>query len=71
MRLKTETTALFEQGVDKYLSRDFADSADIFHEIVHRNLGDKTAKIYAERASLRREKGAPEDWDGVEKMKEK
>lgn len=69
--LKDRTRADFEEGIELYKNRQFAEASVAFTSVNRANPEDRTAKIYLERAAHYMVHGVPEDWDGVEAMTRK
>ena len=63
--LKFQTQSDFEQGLEHYHRREFAEAKRYFEQVLAVNLADKAAKLYLERVHQLMEEGVPEDWDGV------
>lgn len=63
--LKFQTQSDFEQGVEHYRRREFAEAKRCFEQVLAVNLADKTAQLYLERVNQLAEEGVPENWDGV------
>ena len=63
--LKFQTQSDFEQGLEYYHRREFAEAKRYFEQVLAVNLGDKAAKLYLERVNQLMEEGVPDDWDGV------
>ena len=63
--LKFQTQLDFEQGVEHYRHREFAEAKRCFEQVLAVNLADKTAQLYLERVHQLAEEGVPENWDGV------
>ncbi|AFZ19330.1 ATP-binding protein [Allocoleopsis franciscana] len=63
--LKFQTQSDFEQGLEYYRRREFAEAKRYFEQVLAVNLSDKTAQLYLERVHQLMEEGVPENWDGV------
>jgi class 3 adenylate cyclase/HAMP domain-containing protein len=63
--MKFQTQSDFEQGLEHYRQREFAEAKRYFEQVLAVNLGDKAAKLYLERVNQLMEEGVSEDWDGV------
>ncbi len=64
-QLKTQTQAIFEEGVRAYSCRDFARAQPIFEEVLVRNSEDKAALLYMKRCQQYQQYDVPEGWEGV------
>jgi len=60
----------FDEGLEKYRSREFAVAKAIFDDLV-RNCSDGPSRLYAERCADYLEHPPPADWDGVYTAKSK
>ncbi len=69
--LKLKTTSDFEEGLQLYLAKEFAEAAVCFKQVLKANPDDKTAKLYLERAAQFMVRGVPEEWDDVETLAQK
>ncbi|KOP28361.1 diguanylate cyclase [Hapalosiphon sp. MRB220] len=69
--LKFQTQSDFEQGIEYYRRRQFAEAQRYFEQVLAVNLSDKTAALYLERVNQLMERGAPENWNGVWAFSEK
>lgn len=69
--LKEKTKANFEQGLNRYFEKEFAEAAVFFKNVLKVNPNDKTAKLYLERSAQFMVQGVPEDWEGVEAVESK
>lgn len=69
--MKFQTQADFEQGLEHYRDREFAEAKRYFEQVLAVNLSDKAAKLYLERVNQLMEEGVPEDWDGVWRFAQK
>lgn len=69
MKLKTKEN--FEEGLQLYLAKEFAEAAVCFKQIRKVNPDDKTADLYLKRAAHFMIQGVPEEWDGVETLEHK
>lgn len=69
--MKFQTQADFEQGLEHYRDREFAEAKRYFEQVLTVNLSDKAAKLYLERVNQLMEEGVPEDWDGVWRFAQK
>ena len=63
-RLKTETKVDFEEGLEKYLMKNFAESGVCFDRVLKRNPEDRAASLYLQRSSDYLARGIPPDWEG-------
>lgn len=63
--LKFQTQSDFEQGLEYYQRREFAEAKRYFEQVLAVNLSDKTAQLYLERVHQLMEESVPENWDGV------
>ncbi len=65
---KTESQALFAEGMDQYLTKQFAAAVHSFEKVVASNPEDQTAQLFLYKANGFIAKGVPENWTGVEVM---
>lgn len=63
---KLETKEEFEQALELYYNRQFAEASVLFNNIVKRNPYDRPATLYRERAASFIAHEPPPDWEGVE-----
>ncbi len=64
-KLKEETKADFESGLEAYYSREFVDAAGIFKNILRKNSEDKPAKFYLDQSAKLIVEDVADDWTGV------
>jgi hypothetical protein len=64
-QLKTETQAIFEEGVKAYNCRDFSRAQLIFEEVLVKNSEDQAALLYVKRCQQYQQYDVPEGWEGV------
>lgn len=69
--IKRQHAALFDEGLQAYLNRDFALAVNCFARITVANIGDHPANLFLEKSRNLANSGAPSDWSGTELMKEK
>lgn len=69
--LKDQTKASFEEGINLYYQRHFAEAGVAFNSVLRSNPDDRSARIYLERSAKLMVHGVPEDWDGVESLHSK
>jgi hypothetical protein len=63
---KIDTQAMFEDGLNLYYERKFAEAAVKFDLASRGNPEDVASKLYLKRAAHYLGNGAPENWTGVE-----
>ncbi len=63
-RLKMETKATFEKGLERYLMKNFAESSVCFGQVIERNPEDRAASLYLQKSSDYLTRGIPPDWEG-------
>jgi len=68
---KLKDLALFEEGMQNYTSREFADATAIFNKILKSSQEDRVADYFRNRAARFTIEGVPDDWDGVERLETK
>lgn len=66
--LKAQTKAMFEQGLELYNQKKFAEASVQFSQVLQANPKDQAAKIYLERTARYMVEGVPQDWQGVESI---
>jgi signal transduction histidine kinase/ligand-binding sensor domain-containing protein/class 3 adenylate cyclase/ActR/RegA family two-component response regulator len=71
IELKLKTKGDFEQGLQRYFAKDFAEATVCFKNALKANPEDKAANLYLQRSAQFVVKGVPEDWEGVEAMESK
>ena len=71
LQSKLTTRATFEEGLDLYFERRFAEAAMKFNEVAEISPHDHAHQLYLKRAAHFLGNGAPPDWDGVETMNAK
>jgi two-component system sensor histidine kinase ChiS len=71
LELKLSTKADFEEGVQRYFAKEFAEAAVCFKKVLRLNDTDKTAKLYLERSAQFMVHGVPENWEGIEALENK
>ena len=64
-QLKTQTQAIFEEGVKAYICRDFSRAQLIFEEVLVKNSEDQAALLYVKRCQQYQQYDVPEGWEGV------
>ncbi len=64
--LKLNTKTDFEEGLELYYKKEFAEAAACFKQVLKANHEDKTAKLNLERSAQFMVQDVPEEWDGVE-----
>ena len=69
IRHKTETKKEFEQGLQQFFNKEFAQAAATFDRITKIHTHDLPAKYFRNRASEHLLKGVPDDWTGIEVMR--
>ncbi|MCI0698767.1 adenylate/guanylate cyclase domain-containing protein [candidate division KSB1 bacterium] len=71
IELKLKTKADFEEGLNDYFEKKFAEASVCFTKVLKVNPADKTARLYLERSAQFMVQGVPEDWEGVEAVEQK
>ncbi|MEG4573045.1 ATP-binding protein [Microcoleus sp. N3A4] len=71
IKLKQETAAAFQKGLDLYFDQSFTKAQKIFKNICETNPQDKLAAIYCQRSLKNRMYGVPEGWSGIEALDDK
>ncbi|MEM8641442.1 MAG: adenylate/guanylate cyclase domain-containing protein [Cyanobacteria bacterium P01_G01_bin.54] len=69
--LKTQTQAVFSQGLAAYTQGDLASAHQAFATVVGLNGGDRAAGLYLRRIEILEEQGLPENWQGIWQFQEK
>jgi len=67
--LKTKSD--FEEGLQQYFAKEFAEASVCFKNVLKANPDDKTAQLYLERSAQFMVQSVPEDWEGVEAVDSK
>ena len=70
-RLKIETKPDFGRALQMYKNKEFDDAAKIFRRVFMKNPEGRGAELYIARCKNILEFGIPEDWDGVETIRDK
>ena len=68
---KLATLEIFQEGLDRYLGKDFSGALNAFQQVLQENPGDKVAQHFQVKAVHYMNEPAPEDWTGVEMMRGK
>jgi class 3 adenylate cyclase len=68
---KAETKQLFKVALDNFLNMEFAEATALFNRIIKSNSADLVSKHFRQQSAHYTVNGAPENWDGVEKLIEK
>lgn len=69
--LKLSTKNNFEEGVRRYLERNFSEAVKCFGQVLEKDPLDKAAKIHYERSLYYAKHGVPPDWEGVSALETK
>jgi class 3 adenylate cyclase/ActR/RegA family two-component response regulator len=69
--LKQGHIGIFEEGMEAYLAREFAQSTALFDQVLQSNPDDQVAYYFRNRAARYLLDGVADDWDGVEKLTSK
>jgi class 3 adenylate cyclase len=64
-RLKCETLALYEEGLELFFRREFGKAAKCFDSVVRKHPDDNPARLYLDRCGIFAVNPPPEDWTGV------
>lgn len=67
-QLKIKTRESFKKGLELYYSRDFAEAAVYFNNVLKENSQDKAAQIYRERSASFLVNPPPLQWKGIESL---
>jgi class 3 adenylate cyclase len=70
-QLKIETKAEFGKGLQLYKNKAFDEALGLFRQVLEKNPGDHAAELYVARCRNILDFGIPEDWDGVETIRDK
>jgi predicted dehydrogenase len=70
-QLKSETAAMFRQGLEEYFEQQFAEAALHFKKVFNINPKDRVAEHYLHRAAHFLINPVPPGWAGVEHMEDK
>jgi signal transduction histidine kinase/class 3 adenylate cyclase/ActR/RegA family two-component response regulator/Tfp pilus assembly protein PilF len=68
---KVETKLLFKDALDNFLNMEFAEATALFDRIIKINPGDLVSTHFRQQAAHYTVNGAPENWDGIERLIEK
>jgi signal transduction histidine kinase/ligand-binding sensor domain-containing protein/class 3 adenylate cyclase/FixJ family two-component response regulator len=68
---KKQTLEVFEQGLLAYFQKSFDQTIHDLNQVLAINPKDLTAQWFLEKAKGYSSSGTPEDWEGIEFMKEK
>ncbi len=69
--LKLKTKPLFEDGLNHYFDKEFAEAAVLFKNVLKDHPTDKTARLYLERSAQYLVQGVLDTWQGVEAIEYK
>jgi two-component system sensor histidine kinase ChiS len=70
-RLKIETKPDFGKALQLYKNKEFEEASLIFKSVYKKNPEDRGAALYIARCRNILEFGIPDDWDGVETIRDK
>lgn len=70
-QLKIETKADFGKGLQLYKNKAFDEALGLFRKVFELNPHDHAAELYIARCRNILDFGIPEDWDGVETIRDK
>jgi len=70
-KLKIETKPDFGKALQLYKNKEFEEASLIFKSVYQKNPEDRGAQLYITRCKNILEFGIPEDWDGVETIRDK
>jgi class 3 adenylate cyclase len=70
-RLKIETKPEFGRALQLYKNKEFDEASAIFRRVYNKNPHDRGAELYITRCKNILEFGIPEEWDGVETIRDK
>ncbi len=68
MQLKLRLLTKFNDGLNHYVAKEFAEAIVCFKNVLKINQADKPAQLYLEKAARFIVDGVPDDWQGIEKM---
>ena len=68
IEVKQATLKEFEEGLEQFFNREFAQAAATFDSVLKVSPEDQPAKYFRNRSSHHLLNGVPEDWTGVEVM---
>ena len=69
--LKLDNMNMFNEGMEHFYAKDFAEASAYFARIAKANPNDKVAQYFRIRAARHTIDGVSEDWDGIEKLEKK
>ncbi len=69
--LKLETKAIFEEGIDHFMSKRFTQAAGLFEMIRTKNPADKSSYIYHKKCAQLMIEGVSESWEGLLEIQSK
>jgi two-component system sensor histidine kinase ChiS len=70
-RVKIETKIDFGKAIQLYKNKEFDAAMHLFKKVLKANPNDRAASLYVIRCKNILDFGIPEDWDGVETLKDK
>ncbi|WP_062147909.1 ATP-binding protein [Beggiatoa leptomitoformis] len=70
-QLKIMCTDKFDKAIQYFFDKSFIESAQLFEHIATLNPADKVAGFYLDRCHYYKTEGIPDDWEGVEELREK
>jgi two-component system sensor histidine kinase ChiS len=70
-QLKIETKTDFGKGLQLYKNKEFNEAHKLFKKIIKINPDDYAASLYIARCKNILDFGIPDDWDGVETLRDK
>jgi len=68
IKLKKQSLALFNKGLDEYLSTSFEAAKNSFESVLKINAEDKPALLFKTKAEYYGTNELPQDWNGTEQM---
>ncbi|MBR9999320.1 MAG: response regulator, partial [Cyclobacteriaceae bacterium] len=68
IRNKLATNGIFEQGMNAYIEKRFAEASLAFQDVINRNPEDQVARLFLQKSGQYIAAGVPDDWEGVEIM---
>ncbi|MFP4469342.1 MAG: adenylate/guanylate cyclase domain-containing protein [Bacteroidales bacterium] len=70
-KLKIQTKPEFGKALQYYKTKEFDNALELFRQVNKINPADRAAQLYIARCRNILDLGIPEDWDGVETIKDK
>jgi hypothetical protein len=65
---KIRTLSNFEEGLERFLSREFPSATALFDQVLKMDPEDQVARYFINKSAKYTIEGVPDDWTGLEKL---